>query len=108
MIWQIDLINQFAERKDVCRTNSMHAKILKTISRISEYCSPVPESLIWHDIFIQLDSCQLKNYQDYNYQLFELEQRGLIELTRDENGNLTYSISKVPQKRGPGRPRKYL
>lgn len=94
--------------KDVCRTNSMHAKILKTISRISEYCSTVPESLIWHDIFIQLDSCQLKNYQDYNYQLFELEQRGLIELTRDENGNLTYSISKVPQKRGPGRPRKYL
>ena len=91
----------------ICRSSSMRAKILNTISRLSEYCSPVPESLIWHDIFIQLDSCQLKNSRDFNYQLFELQQRGLIEVTRDKKGGLMYSISKVPKKRGPGRPRKY-
>jgi hypothetical protein len=93
--------------KDVCRTNSMQNKLLKSISRISNYCSPVPESLIWHDIFIQLDSCQLKNYLDFNYHLFDLKQRGLIEVTRNEDGNPMYSISEVPKKRGPGRPRKY-
>ena len=92
---------------DICLTNSMQHKLLASISRISKYCSPVPEILIWHDIFVQLDSCQLKNYLDFNYQLFELQQRGLIEITKDELGDPMYSISIVPKKRGPGRPRKY-
>jgi hypothetical protein len=92
---------------DICRANSMQSKLLKSISRISNYCSPVPESLIWHDIFIQLDSCQLKNYLDFSFQLFELKLKGLIDVTRNDEDRPMYSISKVPKKRGPGRPRKY-
>ncbi len=93
--------------RDICRTNSMQNKLITSISRISKYCNPVPEILIWHDIFVQLDSCQLKNYLDFNYQLFELQRRDLIEVKEDEHGNPMYAISKVPKKRGPGRPRKH-
>ena len=90
----------------ICLTNIKEFKLLKTVTRLSKIHSPVPEILIWHDVFMQTDNCRLKNDSDFRYFLFALTDSGRLERTKDDSGDRFYSIPKVPIKRGPGRPRK--
>jgi hypothetical protein len=94
--------------KDICQSKSMKYKLIKSIKRLSAFRDPVPWIFIWHDIFVQLDNCHLKNDSEFRYRLFELTQEETIEKSESPEGEKMYSIPKVPKKRGPGRPRKYL
>jgi hypothetical protein len=94
--------------KEICQSKSMKYKLVKSITRLSKFQNPVPWISIWHDIFIQLDNCNLKNDSEFRYRLFELTQEEAIEKSENSEGGKMYAISKVPKKRGPGRPRKYL
>jgi hypothetical protein len=95
------------ESKLICLTNVKEYRLLKTVTRLSEIQNPVPEIVIWHDVFMQTDNCTLKNDADFRYSLFQLIQLGRLARTKDDSGDSFYYIPKVQVKRGPGRPRKY-
>jgi hypothetical protein len=92
----------------ICSTAWKETKLRETISRLEKVIHPVPQILIWHDIFIQEDSCFLKNDYEYMYFLFHLVDTGKLIRVKDSDGNDLYSVSLVPTKRGVGRPRKYI
>ncbi len=93
--------------KIICRSGWQETKLLAVVSRLEELIHPVPEGLIWHDLFIQTDNCYLKNYYEYRYLLFHLKDTGRLIKVLDAEGEAAYSVSLVPVKRGPGRPRKH-
>ena len=92
----------------ICQSKTMKYKLVKSIKRLSAFQNPVPWIFIWHDVFVQLDNCHLKNDLEFRYRLFELTQEETIEKSESPDGSKMYAIPKVPKKRGPGRPRKYL
>ena len=95
-----------SKSSQICLSDRKLHKLVDAISRLETIQNPVSESLIWFDIFLQVDSCYLKNYIDYRYSLFELKESGRIIQVTSADGQPSYSVSLVPVKRGPGRPRK--
>lgn len=96
-----------SKSSQICLKGRKLHKLIETISRLEKLQNPVSESLIWHDILLQVDNCFLKNYIDYRYSLFELKENGQVIQIIGADGQSSYSVSLVPVKRGPGRPRKY-
>jgi hypothetical protein len=94
-----------SKSNQICLSESKLSKLIETISRLEKLQNPVPEALIWYDIFMQLDSCFLKNYVDYRYSIFELKEAGRVIQVVDAGGQTSYSVTLVPIKRGRGRPR---
>ncbi len=92
----------------ICRTDSKQGKLLEIISSLEELVHPVPDALIWTKVFLQTDSCFLKNDYEYMYFLFHLIDTGRLVRVKDAEGDDLYSVSLVPKKRGVGRPRKYI
>lgn len=92
----------------ICSTAWKETKLRETISRLEEFIHPVPQELIWHDIFIQRDSCFLKNEYELMYFLFHLVDTGRLIRLKNAEGDDLYSVSLVPTKRRVGRPRKYI
>ncbi len=93
--------------KIICRTSWQETKLIEIVSRLEKLIHPVPEELIWGDLFIQTDNCYLKNYYEFRYYLFHLKDTGRLVKVLDSKGEASYSVSLVPIKRGPGRPRKH-
>lgn len=93
---------------EICRSSARENKLLETITRLEALRHPVPEAVIWHDLFLQMDNCFLKNEIEYMYLLFHLRDTGKLIKVVGADNSASYSVSLVPVKRGPGRPRKYL
>lgn len=94
-------------KSSFCLRASKRSKIIEIVRRISVITDPVPEVMIWHDLFLQTENCQLKDYAEYQFFLFELAQEGIISRIKSSDGCILFEISKTPKKRGPGRPRKF-